>query len=223
MYRTTTGNNNAALGYRAGFYNQAGYQNTYVGSNAGPTANSGYFNSMALGYNTSVGASNQVRVGNSSVTSIGGKVGWTTVSDGRYKENVQSNVAGLSFIMELRPVTYNLNAEALRNKLENKDSVFVLDSERESMINKFNFIQSGFVAQDVEKAAKKAGYSFSGVDAPKNDNDIYGLRYSEFVVPLVKATQEQQELINKQQKQIKNQDVLIQELMKRLKALETAK
>ena len=223
MYRTTTGNNNAALGYRAGFYNQAGYQNTYVGSNAGPTANSGYFNSMALGYNTSVGASNQVRVGNSSVTSIGGQVGWTTVSDGRYKENVQSNVAGLSFIMELRPVTYNLNAEALRNKLENKDSVFVSDFEKESMINKFNFIQSGFVAQDVEKAAKKVGYSFSGVDAPKNDNDIYGLRYSEFVVPLVKATQEQQELINKQQKQIKNQDVLIQELMKRLKALETAK
>jgi len=28
------------------------------------------------------------------------------------------------------------------------------------------------------------------VDAPKNDNDFYGLRYAEFVVPLVKAVQE---------------------------------
>ena len=213
MYRTTTGNNNAALGYRAGFYNQAGYQNTYVGSNAGPAANSGYFNSMALGYNTSVVANNQVRVGNSSITSIGGQVGWTTVSDGRFKENLKSNVAGLSFIMELKPVTYNLNAESLRNKLENKDSVFVSDSERESMINKFNFIQSGFVAQDVEKAAKKVGYSFSGVDAPKNDNDIYGLRYSEFVVPLVKGMQEQQEMIEAQQE-------LIKKLEKRITALE---
>ena len=88
------------------------FKNTYVGSNAGPAANSGYFNSMALGYNTSVVANNQVRVGNSSITSIGGQVGWTTVSDGRFKENLKSNVAGLSFIMELKPVTYNLNAES---------------------------------------------------------------------------------------------------------------
>jgi len=28
------------------------------------------------------------------------------------------------------------------------------------------------------------------VDAPKNDKDLYGLRYAEFVVPLVKAVQE---------------------------------
>ena len=81
------------------------------------------------------------------------------------------------------------------------------------MINKFNFIQSGFVAQDVEKAAKKVGYSFSGVDAPKNDNDIYGLRYSEFVVPLVKGMQEQQEMIEAQQE-------LIKKLEKRITALE---
>jgi len=33
-------------------------------------------------------------------------------------------------------------------------------------------------------------YDFSGVDAAKNDKDLYGLRYSEFVVPLVKAVQE---------------------------------
>jgi len=28
------------------------------------------------------------------------------------------------------------------------------------------------------------------VDAPKNENDTYGLRYAEFVVPLVKGMQE---------------------------------
>ena len=41
------------------------------------------------------------------------------------------------------------------------------------------------------------GYDFSGVDAPKNDKDIYGLRYSEFVVPLVKAVQELNESFRK--------------------------
>ena len=51
-------------------------------------------------------------------------------------------------------------------------------------------IYSGFIAQDVEKTAKELNYDFSGVDAAKNDKDLYGLRYAEFVVPLVKAVQE---------------------------------
>jgi hypothetical protein len=51
-------------------------------------------------------------------------------------------------------------------------------------------IQTGFLAQDVEKAAKELNFDFSGVDAAKNNKDLYGLRYSEFVVPLVKAVQE---------------------------------
>ena len=35
-----------------------------------------------------------------------------------------------------------------------------------------------------------------------NGEDYYGLRYAEFVVPLVKAVQEQQKIIEEQQKQI---------------------
>jgi hypothetical protein len=44
-------------------------------------------------------------------------------------------------------------------------------------------------AQDVEAAASSINYDFSGVDKPKNDKDIYGLRYSDYVMPLVKAVQ----------------------------------
>jgi hypothetical protein len=52
-------------------------------------------------------------------------------------------------------------------------------------------IHNGFIAQDFEKTAQKLGYNFSGVDRPKDDSkSFYGLRYSEFVVPLVKAVQE---------------------------------
>jgi uncharacterized coiled-coil protein SlyX len=40
------------------------------------------------------------------------------------------------------------------------------------------------------------------VDAPKNPDDFYGLRYAEFVVPLVKAVQEQQDVIERQQADI---------------------
>jgi hypothetical protein len=50
--------------------------------------------------------------------------------------------------------------------------------------------QSGFIAQEVEKAANEMGFVFSGIDKPQNENGLYGLRYAEFVVPLVKAVQE---------------------------------
>jgi predicted RNase H-like nuclease (RuvC/YqgF family) len=64
-------------------------------------------------------------------------------------------------------------------------------------------IQTGFLAQEVEDAARSIGYDFSGVDRPDNITDLYGLRYAEFVVPLVKGMQEQQEIIEAQQKQIR--------------------
>ncbi len=61
---------------------------------------------------------------------------------------------------------------------------------------------TGFIAQEVEKAAAELGFDFSGVDKPQNEHSLYGLRYAEFVVPLVKAVQEQQQQIEQQQQQI---------------------
>ena len=55
---------------------------------------------------------------------------------------------------------------------------------------KEQIIYTGFIAQDVETAAKEIGYDFSAVDKPQNESSLYGLRYAEFVVPLVKAVQE---------------------------------
>jgi hypothetical protein len=49
---------------------------------------------------------------------------------------------------------------------------------------------TGFIAQEVEQAAKSLNYEFSGVVAPENKNELYSLRYSEFVVPVVKGLQE---------------------------------
>jgi hypothetical protein len=57
-------------------------------------------------------------------------------------------------------------------------------------------------------------------EVPKNDKDMYGLRYAEFVVPLVKAVQEQQKMIEKQQQLMQAQQQTIQQLEKRIEALE---
>jgi hypothetical protein len=65
------------------------------------------------------------------------------------------------------------------------------------------------------------------VDIPDNDKDLYTLRYSEFVVPLVKAVQELSEKVDKQQQIIADQQHTISSqqkinlaLMKRLEHLE---
>ena len=63
---------------------------------------------------------------------------------------------------------------------------------------------SGFIAQDVEALSKSLGYEFSGVDAPKNAKDIYGLRYADFVVPIVKSVQELNDLLLEKDKEIES-------------------
>ena len=62
---------------------------------------------------------------------------------------------------------------------------------------------SGFIAQEVEQAATEAGYDFDGVIVPKDVNKAhYQLSYASFVVPLVKAVQEQQATIENLQNKI---------------------
>ena len=82
----------------------------------------------------------------------------------------------------------------------------------ESRAIKESIRQSGFIAQEVEQAALNVNYEFSGVDAPKNENDFYGLRYAEFVVPLVKAVQELSAENDLLKRQLSKQQARIDEL-----------
>ena len=54
-------------------------------------------------------------------------------------------------------------------------------------------------------------FDFDGVSAPENETDLYGIRYAEFVVPLVKAMQEQQEMITQLKVTEEEQQEVIQE------------
>ena len=188
-----TGSYNTALGYRSGYNNVSGTYNTFIGYNARVDNTAAKTNSTAVGNDAIITASNQVRIGNASVTDIGGYADWTNVSDRRFKSNIKENVSGLDFIMKLRPVTYNLDVNKINEFLGINNSV--------GTSAKSQTIQTGFIAQEVETAAKELGYDFSGVAKPENDDDHYGLRYAQFVIPLVKAVQEQQQIIDKLQKE----------------------
>ncbi|HEX2535968.1 MAG TPA: tail fiber domain-containing protein [Chitinophagaceae bacterium] len=186
---------NTAVGAYAGQGYDHGWNNTFIGSDANATYHY-FYNSMALGSAARVTASNQVRIGNAYTTSIGGYAAWTNVSDGRVKRNIRADVPGLSFILKLKPVTYNLDLDAAERisgaaaTRENGAPRPLSPAEQADRAARQQVVYTGFIAQEVEQAAEELNYHFSGVDTAKNEKDLYGLRYTEFVMPLVKAVQE---------------------------------
>lgn len=194
LYGNTTGSGNTGVGKGAGSANDNNSYCTFLGYDADQSVSTNFTNSMALGNTSRITASNQVRIGNGSITSIGGYAGWSNISDGRVKKNIKENVPGLQFINQLKAITYNLQVAEIdhflgeeKNVDKNSEASSLL---QESVAAKEKIVYTGFIAQDVEAIAKKMNYDFSGVDKPQDESGLYGLRYAEFVVPLVKAVQE---------------------------------
>ena len=159
----------------------------------------GLTNATAIGANATVNASNKVRIGDASVTVIEGAVAFSPPSDGRFKENVKEDVLGLDFIMKLNPVSYNFN----RLKYAKHMNQAISPANLEALLVESQNRSVGFIAQDVEKIVKQTGFTaFDAVHAPTNETDNYSMGYSEFVVPLVKAVQEQQVLIEELRREL---------------------
>jgi len=212
LYKNTTGNYNTADGYYSLYNNTTGSYNTAFGEMALKLTTTGSYNtaigryaqtyatvanSTAIGNGAYVSASNKILLGNSSVTYIGGHSAWHNTSDARVKRNIKEDVVGLDFILNLRPVTYYFDKDKMDELNGIKDS-----SNYPEKYDINNIKQSGFLAQEVEIAANKVGYDFIGLSKPNGEVKTYSLAYAMFVIPLVKATQEQQKIINQQQKTI---------------------
>ncbi|MDP1746303.1 MAG: tail fiber domain-containing protein, partial [Bacteroidota bacterium] len=189
LFSNTSGSDNTALGYFAGGGGGATHsQCTFIGSST--IISTVRTNVTALGYgifDAQCTGNNQVMLGNTAIAQIRAQVGGLTAySDARYKTNIKDNVAGLDFILKLKPVTYNVRPTELHKIWGTPDS----------LVNKMNFSEVeketriGFLAQDVEKAAKESGFNFPGIDVPRNDKEVYTLRYVDFIMPLVKGMQE---------------------------------
>jgi hypothetical protein len=215
LYSNTTGNLNTANGYRALSSNTIGTYNIGAGYRAGSLLPNNVNNTTCLGNGAGFGTtgSNQVNIGNMSVTSIAGQVSWSNYSDARIKRDIQHNVPGLAFITRLHPVTYHLDIhkqyEIANNGKKDESADYPEKYEIEQLT------MTGFLAQEVEQAAQNCHYDFSGVVAPKDGKGLYSLRYSEFVMPLVKAVQEQQAMID----ELKKSNQALEKSNSELKAL----
>ena len=220
LRQNSIGQGNTAVGMQTMLSNTTGSYNTAIGMNAGANLPNNVTNVTTIGYNTGwiTTLSNHINVGNFSVQWIGGQTGWFHYSDKRIKNDIKNDVPGLSFITRLKPITYYVDIDkqeeiANAGKIEtNSELTKAVKKDWEGKYDVEKIKMTGFFAQDVEEAAKSINYTFSGVHNPKNGG-LLSIDYSAFVVPLVKAVQEQQSIIEKQQK-------LIDELLKRVTALE---
>ena len=230
LLNNTTGNNNTAVGLSALSVNITGNNNTGVGNQANVTQ-AGISNATAIGNQAFVNASSKIRLGNGAVTVIEGQVAYSNPSDARFKNNVKANVPGLDFILKLKPVTYLFDTKKFDAHLMQQlpDS---LKGSNQDYAKSSAVVHTGFLAQDIEKAAQSIGYDFDGVHIPDalNPTDNYSVAYSQFVIPMVKAIQEQQseiELVKKENAELKSMAVqqakMMQSFEARLSALEQRK
>jgi hypothetical protein len=97
----------------------------------------------------------------------------STLSDRRLKSNIEISDLGLSFIDSLKPVKYNMNDDTTHY---------------------------GLIAQEVSQSLSEFDvHSFGGYD---DDGSYLSLRYSEFISPMIKAIQDQQQIIKTLQNRI---------------------
>ena len=182
-------------------------------------------NGVAIGYNSTCSTDHKVRIGNSSMLTIEGQVAYSFPSDGRFKFNVEEKVPGLDFIQRLRPVTYQFdlakyNQHIQPDRREVNADADEIKKEHEIENQRSQIIHTGFIAQEVEAAAKEIGFDFDGVVLPQNEKDNYGLRYSEFVVPLVKAVQELNDENNSLKERLQSYEIMMNDLLTRIEKLE---
>jgi len=236
LFGNTTGMNNTALGHaaltanstgisntavgQAALQNSTGSNNTAIGGNADVDKAVGD-NCIAIGFNATTGDNSDcVRIGNKMITSIGGQVAWSVYSDMRVVEITKDNVPGLDFIVKLKPVSYHFDSDAQDSIMGTKTdaSQVKIDGSKRAEAS----LHSGFIAQDVEETLKMLGYKFDVVVKPQNSTDIYSLSYELLTVPLVKAVQEQQRNLKKQQVDIDMLQRLIQYQQQQIEELKKA-
>ena len=189
LQANTTASNNIAVGYQAGLGLTTGSNCIFIGKGATESA-VGTSNQTVLGTGvTCVGDSNFTFGGGSTDSNIAfGATSISAPSDQRYKEDIADATAGLSFIKDLRPVTFKWKKE---KDLPTSHRAYVEGSETRT-IN--DYTNHGFIAQEVKTAIDAHSEIKDGFDMWCTDNQDDGGRQriadGALVPILVKALQE---------------------------------
>lgn len=184
------GVNNVCIGNGAGYDTNAitgGRWNIIIGDFArGQGGN--YEAETVIGYNVGGGAENRFTFGrNTNDTACSfGSTSWSAPSDERYKKDIVTSTAGLSFVNDLRPVTHKWKNEG---DLPSDHNAYVEGST--NVYNNATKTYHGFVAQEVKTAIDAHSEIKDGFDLWDVDGDGRQRIADGALMPiLVKAIQE---------------------------------
>ena len=127
--------------------------------------------------------------------------GVSQTSDQRMKNSIKLCDLGLNFITKLRPVSYKWNVGQNTPVINDEGVGIAKDSDGNEIINVRAGVRThyGLIAQEVKQALDEleiedfAGWSLADKDDPDSQQ---GLNYAQFIPTLIKAIQEQQEIID---------------------------
>ena len=198
----TTGDFNTTIGAYSNPVLTTGSDNIYIGSYTKSSAVD-ITNEIVIGAGANDGSDYLVGKGNDTAV-IGGENGyiwndfssngtWQQVSDERTKKDIKDSDLGLSFINDLRPVTYKK-----KPKSEYPKSFDDYNEKKTTVKDKKLY---GFIAQEVKEAMDKASHSDFTAWTEGKDG-MQGLGVAELITPLVKAVQELSAEIDKLKEQL---------------------
>lgn len=162
-----------------------------VGSTAGENAN-------ISGLNFRAADDNSKSLGTSSLrwSVVYAATGTINTSDARLKTDIKPTALGLNFIKQLNPVSYKwisggkVNTGKVVKKILESGETINVDEVVDVVGTRTHY---GLLAQEVKQVVDNSGVGdFAGwvIGDKNNPNSEQGLRYDQFIAPLIKAVQE---------------------------------
>jgi hypothetical protein len=168
LVNNTTGSENTASGFSTLSSNTTGSNNTAFGYGA-DVASGDLTNCTSIGNGAICDASNNIVLGNSSVSALKCQVQTiTTLSDLRDKKDVETLESSLAFIEKLNPVRFNWNM---------RDG------------GKVDVPEIGFIAQDLQQVQQDTGMKIPNLVYDVNPEKLEA-SYGTLIPLLVKSIQE---------------------------------
>ena len=207
LFSNTTAAGNTAVGKSAGQGVTTGQYNVFIGEDAGNwttvttdgtrniivgpysmTSSPGGYDQEILGYNVTGSGHGSFTFGSggADTTCANGSTSFSAPSDKRMKEEIVTSTAGLSFINDLRPVTFKWKKE---KDIPTELNGYVKYSEKRY---KTDTTQHGFIAQEVKAVIDAHSEIKDGFDMWREDERDGRQRVAEsaLIPVLVKAVQE---------------------------------
>jgi len=209
----STGSNNTAIGVQSLVNTTTGYSNTAIGNLSGATLTTGHNNTL-IGYfslPSSGTVSNEITLGNSSITSLRCKVtSITSLSDARDKKNIDDLSLGLDFIIKLKPRQFNWDRREWYE--DNKSDGSKIEEK----------LTAGFIAQELDEVQQSENVEWMDLVYKSNPEKLEATTGNLLPV-MVKAIQElnvKNETLEKEIQQLKKENESLKTVNNKLAELE---